>query len=84
MSAQTVTSTHIHSWGNSQGVRLSKNLLKRMNWSENEPVTVSYSKDQILIKRTQSLIEKLFVNYEDNGYKIREIDWGDDVGGEVF
>ena len=55
-----------------------------MNWSENEPVTVSYSKDQILIKRTQSLMEKLFANYEDNGYKTREIDWGDDVGGEVF
>ena len=84
MSMAMVSASHINKWGNSQGVRLSKNILKQLHWQDNEQVTIHYSSNQIVIERAQSLLEKLFANYKNTEYKPSEIDWGEDIGGEKF
>jgi len=76
--------TEIKTWGNSLGVTLSKPFSVANNWAAATPVSISYGKDEILIKKKKphyTLAELLKGMTKDNFHP--EFDWGPDVGKEI-
>lgn len=77
----------IQKWGNSQGIRLPKNLLQVADLNENDKVEVIAENDCIIIKRIskkrhKTLAER-FEGYSGN-YKCEELDTGSPQGNEVW
>ena len=80
--------TKIKKWGNSQGIRISKEILKLMKWQVNEEVSISIHENKLIIEKSDSLetdlnIRDLFNDYNDN-YIFEEINWGESVGEEMW
>ena len=80
--------TTINKWGNSQGIRLPKHLLKRANMQLNGVVDVEIEGDHILIKNCQKTrkyrtLEEIFKDY-DGDCTTTEINWGKPQGEEVW
>ena len=75
--------TIIRRIGNNQGIILPKDILKAVNWSENETVSLDVEGDRIVIRKAESKtnIAELFENY-DGDYESQEMDWGSPVGKE--
>jgi antitoxin MazE len=80
--------TKIQKWGNSQGLRLSKVLLKEIHAMIGDEVDVYTHEGKIIIEpikqahgkyNLKSLIKKIPENY-----KAEEIDWGNPVGKEAW
>ena len=78
-------------WGNSQGLRLPKDLLTQLGWRENENVEVIVSNHALSLKpvkqkkrSTVTPIEELFKDYDINNYTVESVDWGEDVGKEIL
>ena len=78
--------TTIQKWGNSQGIRIPKNILDSVNWSENEQIIIAVDNGKLIIekaKKKRKNIKELFANY--NGkYEPVEIDWGNPEGKEIW
>jgi antitoxin MazE len=78
--------TKVQKWGNSQGLRLAKQVLEEARLSVGDPVDVSTRDGVIVIapvrrvRGKQSLQE--LVSRIPKNYKNREVDWGKPVGGE--
>ena len=80
--------TKIQKWGNSQGIRLAKQVLEDARISVGDNVDVT-TRDGVIIlapvKRVrgkqslQDLVSRIPKNYE-----IAELDWGDPVGREAW
>ncbi|MFY9941791.1 MAG: AbrB/MazE/SpoVT family DNA-binding domain-containing protein [Desulfobacterales bacterium] len=78
----------IQKWGNSQGLRLAKNLLADAQLEVGDEVDISV-KDGIMIvapakrirdkRRLQDLVARIPENYQTG-----EVDWGEPVGKEVW
>ena len=77
--------TMIVKWGNSQGVRLPKNLLDIVHLSENDPIEITTENESIIIKKTcvKKSIKELFDGF-DGVYEPIDIDWGKPVGKEIW
>ena len=80
--------TKIQKWGNSQGLRLSKQLLEDVHISVGDGVEVT-AKDGLIviaparrIRGKQNLQE--LVSRIPEGYKSKELDWGKPAGQEVW
>ena len=76
----------IQKWGNSQGIRISKSLLKTVRWKVNENVEITTEDNSIVIKKAMSDIkgiDKRFADYKGE-YKPVEIDWGQPQGREIW
>jgi antitoxin MazE len=80
--------TKIQKWGNSQGLRLAKQVLEDARISVGDDVDVTTRDGVIIIapvrrvrgKRSlQELVSRIPKNYE-----IAEIDWGEPVGREAW
>lgn len=80
--------TKIQRWGNSQGLRLAKQVLEDAHISVGDDVDVITRDGLIVIAPTkrirgkQSLQE--LVSRIPEGYKTEEMDWGEPVGREVW
>jgi antitoxin MazE len=78
--------TKVQKWGNSQGLRLAKQVLEEARLSVGDPVDVSTRDGVIVIapvrrvRGKQSLQE--LVSRIPKNYKAREVDWGKPVGRE--
>lgn len=75
----------IQKWGNSQGIRIPKSILKAINWKANEELSIYTENDKIIIepaKKRKNIVE-LFENY-DGEYKPVEMEWKDQVGEEIW
>ena len=78
----------IQKWGNSQGLRLTKNLLADAQLGVGDEVDISV-KDGIMIVtpakriRGRHKLKDLVARIPEN-YKTSEIDWGEPVGKEVW
>ena len=78
----------IQKWGNSQGLRLAKNLLADAQLGVGDEVDISV-KDGIMIVtpakriRGRQKLKDLVARIPEN-YKTREVDWGEPVGKEVW
>jgi antitoxin MazE len=78
--------TKVQKWGNSQGLRLAKQVLEETRISVGDPVDVSTRDGVILIApvrrvrgrlRLQELVSRIPKNY-----KPEEVGWGEPVGKE--
>ena len=79
--------TSIQKWGNSQGIRLPKNILTAAGLSAGCAVKIVAEPDRIVIhkigKRKHRSLQELFQHY--NGEKgCEEWDTGTPVGKEIF
>lgn len=77
--------TTIKKWGNSQGIRLSKDVLKTTNMYAGEIVEVETLKDEIIIRKAKRLssLDELFADYNGD-YRPSEYSFGEAVGLEVI
>lgn len=80
--------TRVQKWGNSQGLRLSKELLSDVDISVGDEVTVTVRDGSLLITpirrvRGGSDLREL-VRRIPKDYKPEELEWGDPVGREVW
>lgn len=80
--------TKIQKWGNSQGLRLAKQVLEDAHIAVGDDVDVE-AKDGLIviapvrrIRGKRSLQE--LVSRIPKGYKAKELDWGEPVGQEVW
>lgn len=80
--------TKIQKWGNSQGLRLAKQVLEDAHLSVGDDVDVT-SRDGLIviapvrrIRGKQSLHD--LVSRIPKNYKVEETDWGEPVGREVW
>ena len=78
--------TYIKKWGNSQGLRLAKNLLDEADLQAGTPVEVSVEKQSIVIRKAPKQYPTLaeLVAKIPKGYKPKEYGWGKPVGKEVW
>ncbi|GEP72821.1 hypothetical protein LRA02_16890 [Lentilactobacillus rapi] len=82
----------IDKWGNSQGIRIPKDMLSKIgiNNPVGQSVQVSIENDRIVIQKpdNRSALQKRFENFDVEEYfkksGSREVDWGEPVGREVF
>lgn len=78
----------IQKWGNSQGLRLTKNLLADAQVEVGDEVDIRVKDGIIVIKparriRGRHSLEDLVASIPEN-YQTGEVDWGEPVGGEVW
>ena len=80
--------TKVQKWGNSQGLRLSKQLLLEADISVGDSVDVDVREGLIVVApvrrvRGKSNLQEL-VKRIPKGYAPEELDWGGPVGKEVW
>lgn len=80
--------TKVQSWGNSQGLRLSKQILEDVHVSVGDDVDVAVQDGVIVItpvKKTRGKVslQNLVARIPKN-YRPEEIDWGMPVGQEAW
>ncbi len=76
----------IKKWGNSQGIRIPRNILDAVHLHSDEKVEIHVIDGKIVIQKASVFprnIEELFAGY-DGEYQEKEIDWGQPVGNEVW
>ena len=88
------TQTNIRKWGNSQGIRLSKELLTQMNLHEDDTISINVYDGKMTIEKINrpkylNLQERLEAYYKrplDEIYveHTQEVDVGDPVGNELW
>ena len=86
--------TNIKRWGNSQGIRLSKELLSQMNLQENDTVGINVHDGKMTVEKINkpkylNLTERLEAFYKrpiDEIYveSTQEVDVGDPKGNEIW
>ena len=76
----------ISKWGNSQGVRLPKDVLNHAGISQTDCVEIAAVGKKIVISKveTDSSLEDLFLGYDLNRYNAMEFDWGSPSGKEAW
>lgn len=80
--------TKIQKWGNSQGLRLAKNVLEDAHLAVGDKVDVVVREGVIVISPTRKIrgryrIEELVAQIPEN-YQASEVDWGKPVGREAW
>lgn len=86
--------TNIRRWGNSQGIRLSKEILAQMNLQENDTVGINVYDGKMTVEKINkpkylNLTERLEAFYKrpiDEIYveSTQEVDVGDPKGNEIW
>lgn len=88
-----VSQATISKWGNSQGIRLPKNILEKLHLRENDKVEISVKGEEIIIQKTKkynNLEERLEAFYGRPISEIgkiedeKEVDWGAPEGDEIW
>ncbi|MBM4305543.1 MAG: AbrB/MazE/SpoVT family DNA-binding domain-containing protein [Deltaproteobacteria bacterium] len=80
--------TKVQKWGNSQGLRLAKQVLEEANISVGDPVDISARDGVIVIAPVRRVRGKLRLNdlisRIPKNYKPEEVEWGKPVGREAW
>ncbi|MCA6596839.1 MAG: AbrB/MazE/SpoVT family DNA-binding domain-containing protein [Pseudanabaena sp.] len=78
----------VQKWGNSQGIRLSKEVLAEANILVGDELEILTTKEQIVIKPIRKIRGKYdlkdLVSQIPSNYKVQEENWGSPVGLEVW
>ncbi len=76
----------VKEWGNSQGIRLSKDVLKSAGIELNETLDVTVSNGVITLVKTfhHKTLEERAAEYNGKLMLDGEYDWGDPVGREIW
>lgn len=75
----------IKAWGNSQGIRIPKEILDKMNLKVSDMLEISMEKDAIVLKKAfvHKSFEERLAEY-DGKITVSEFDWGEPVGREML
>jgi len=82
----------ISKWGNSLGIRIPATIVEAMNIQAGDTLSYEMKDDSFVLRKktsTRQLFESFYgksfddITSEDIG-KGDELDWGEDVGGEIF
>ena len=80
--------TRVQKWGNSQGLRVSKEILEKVHIAIGDAVDVSVQKGAIFIQPIKQLRGRYrlkdLIAQMPKGYKRGEEDWGKPMGKEVW
>lgn len=78
--------TQVREWGNSQGIRLSKEVLKSAGITLNEMLEVTVSDGVITLAKSfrHKTLEERAAEYNGNLMLDGEYDWGEPTGREVW
>ncbi len=78
--------TQVKEWGNSQGIRIPKELLQDAGIALNEILNISASNGVITLTKTfrHKTLEERAAEYGGNLNLDGEYDWGEPVGREVW
>ncbi len=76
----------VKEWGNSQGIRLPKDVLKSAGIELNETLDVTVSNGVITLVKTfhHKTLEERAAEYDGKLMLDGEYDWGDPVGREIW
>lgn len=78
----------LRKWGNSNAIRLPKEMLKQVGIAPNDDeVSVDVTNDAIIIKpkKEEKMLDKLFEDYDSNQpYPFEIVDKGGAVGKELY
>ncbi len=75
----------IRSWGNSQGIRIPKEILDRMGFTISDVLDIDIVKDSIVLRKSfkHKTFEERLAEY--NGeISVYDFDWGEPVGKEIL
>lgn len=76
--------TTVQKWGNSQGIRIPKDILVSLDIKCGDKVLIEVTDNTITLRRASAKrIEQLFADY-DGDYVPEELSWGSPVGNEVW
>ena len=75
----------IQKWGNSQGIRLPKIMLDKLNITENDELEIKSEGNKIIIEKTKSRknIIELFDGFSGD-YNSPDMDWDKPIGEEIW
>ena len=76
----------VKSWGNSQGIRLSKELLALVGIQNNDILDIELIEGNLVLKKAKKQHRTLEERAEEYGGKIghyEEFDWSEPVGREI-
>ncbi len=74
----------VQRWGNSQGLRLSRQLLEQADIAVGEDVEIIAKKGQIILKKTKKFDLEEMVSRMPKDYQVQEESFGEPVGKEVW
>ncbi len=78
----------VQKWGNSQGIRLSKEVLAEVNIVVGDELEIITNKDNLIIKPIRKIRGKYhlqdLVALIPSNYQVQEEDWGNPIGHEVW
>ncbi len=72
-------------WGNSDGIRIPKSILKSLGLKTNDKVNLDYLDDKIIISKPKKkiLLEEKFANYKGENLA-KEFEWDNPKGKEIW
>ena len=75
----------VKSWGNSQGIRLSKEIMEKMGLKISDILDVEISADAIILRKAfrHRSFEERMMEYN-NKISACNFDWGEPVGREIL
>ena len=75
----------IRSWGNSQGIRIPKEILNRLGLKVSDILDIAVEKDTIIIKKSfvHRSFEDRLAEY-DGKISVADFDWGEPAGREML
>lgn len=90
-SAAVLSNTKLTSWGNSQGVRIQKDVLKAAKYADDQEFEVYVEEGRLILQPIVSkkndnqpkTLDELIAGYKDDGYRETELDWGEAQGAEL-
>ncbi len=75
----------IRSWGNSQGIRIPKDILDRMELKVSDVLDIEVEDDTIVLKKqfVHKSFEERLADY-DGKISVCDFEWGEPVGREIL
>lgn len=75
----------IKPWGNNQGIRISKNILEKLNIGISDTLQIEVENDAIVFRKVfkHKPFEERLAEY-DGEISIYDFDWGEPIGKELL
>ncbi len=74
----------IRKWGNSQGLRLSQDVLELAHFKVGDEVEITVSPSQIVLRKVRKYELAELVSRIPSDYQAEEVDFGPSVGNEFW
>lgn len=78
--------TRLSQCGNSKAVRIPSRVIKQLQLDDNQDMTVTIENGSVVltpVKKEAANIHDLFRNWQDDGQRDHELDWGSSEGNEL-